>query len=87
MSRDKPQARSSEEAARARKPGRRPPRLLRPDPVALLSALLLTLAAAIYAYLKDMALQVPELTFLLVVFYAVVHGIRWVRGRRQRGDA
>jgi hypothetical protein len=31
-----------------------------------------------YAYLANMPLDVPELFFLLLVFYAVVLAVRWV---------
>ena len=54
-------------------------------------AFVLTLAAAIIAYLENSALGVPQLFFLLGVFYAFVLVARWLwarygnTGRRRNG--
>jgi hypothetical protein len=41
-------------------------------------AFALTLAAAIYAYTVNASLDVPQLLFLLLVFYALAAATRWV---------
>ena len=47
----------------------------------LMAAVALTLLAAIYAYSANSQLNLPELFFLLLVFYAVVRAVRWLWGR------
>ena len=54
---------------------------LRLDMTTLGSAFVLTLVAGMYAYLANMPLDIPELLFLLLVFYAVVLAVRWVWAR------
>jgi hypothetical protein len=51
------------------------------DMTTLGSAFGLTLVAGIYWYFVNLPLDVPELLFLLVVFYAVVVTVRWLWAR------
>ena len=54
---------------------------LRFDMTTLGIAFGLTLLAAMYAYLENYRLDVPELSFLLVVFYIAVLAVRWLWAR------
>ncbi len=54
---------------------------LRLDTKTLGSAFALTLLAGMVAYLEDVPLSVPELSFLIVMFYAVVLSVRWLCAR------
>lgn len=51
---------------------------LRLDTKTLGSAFTLTLLAGMVAYLESVPLSVPELSFLIVAFYAVVLLVRWL---------
>lgn len=51
------------------------------DMTTLCIAFVLTLLAGMYAYLANSTLDVPELLFLLLVFYAVVLAARWLWAR------
>ncbi len=57
-----------------------PPRVgwLRLDRITLGSAVAMTLLAGMYAYLENLPLDAQQLFFLLLVFYAVVHSVRWL---------
>jgi hypothetical protein len=54
--------------------------------MSLAIAMVLAVVTGIFAYLNNMALQVPEQAFVLAVLYMVVHGIRWAIRFRQRGN-
>lgn len=58
-------------------------RLLRLNPKSLSIAFALTVLAGIGAYRVNLTLEVPELLFVLVVCYALVHAGRWVLARRK----
>lgn len=55
--------------------------LLQLDHKSLLIAFALTIGAGILAYGLNLELQVPELLFVLVAFYGLVHLSRWVWAR------
>lgn len=57
---------------------------LRLDVTTLGIAFALTLVAGMYAYLHNSTLGVPELLFLLTVFYALVLAVRWLWARVHR---
>lgn len=54
---------------------------LRLDTKTLGSVFALTLLAGMVAYVENLSLSVPELSFLAVVFYAVVLSVRWLWAR------
>ena len=85
MSRHKPDVHATGEAPPGPEAGRSRIGLLRPDRVSLFIAFALAVTAAIYAYLSNMALNVPEQAFVLAVFYVAVHSVRWAMRRRQPG--
>jgi hypothetical protein len=59
---------------------------LRLDVTTFGPAFALTLVAAVFAYLANSPLSVPELVFLLLVFYAVTRAAKWlwIRARARR---
>jgi len=54
---------------------------LRLDKATLGGAFALTLIAAIYSYLANVPLSVPEMLFLLLAFHALVLAVKWLWGR------
>lgn len=57
---------------------------LKLDPTTLVITFALTLVAGMYAYLGNSQLDVQQLFFLFVVFYALVLAVRWLWARVRR---
>jgi hypothetical protein len=80
-SRQNPADEARSEESPAHEPGHRGIGLLRLSSKSLTIAFALTLLAGISAYLVNLPLQVPELLFVLVACYVLVHASRWVWAR------